>query len=119
MKLAELERHRCRLPHTVISNVASRRFFLHVRSCERVGLRREKSLFLFSPKPAHRHSYQRKGWLCAIKVAFCIERFASQRGAHSIWFNPNLRTIASVPRHREIKEGTVRAICKQLEIPQP
>ena len=40
-------------------------------------------------------------------------------GAHSIWFNPTLNKIASVPRHREIKEGTVRAICKQLEIPRP
>jgi predicted RNA binding protein YcfA (HicA-like mRNA interferase family) len=39
-------------------------------------------------------------------------------GAHSIWLNPNNRKIASVPRHREIKEGTMRAICKQLEIPQ-
>jgi len=26
--------------------------------------------------------------------------------AHSIWFNPSLHKIASVPRHREIKEGT-------------
>jgi len=42
-----------------------------------------------------------------------------ERGAHSIWFNPTLHKIASVPRHREIKEGTVRAICKQLEIPRP
>jgi mRNA interferase HicA len=33
--------------------------------------------------------------------------------------NPTLRKVASIPRHREIKEGTVRAICKQLEIPQP
>jgi hypothetical protein len=32
---------------------------------------------------------------------------------------PSQRKITSVPRHREIKEGTVRAICKQLEIPQP
>jgi mRNA interferase HicA len=31
--------------------------------------------------------------------------------AHSIWINPPLHKIASVPRHREIKEGTVRAIC--------
>jgi len=38
-------------------------------------------------------------------------------GSHSIWLNPKNRKIASVPRHREIKEGTVRAICKQLEIP--
>jgi len=33
-------------------------------------------------------------------------------GGHSIWLNPS-----QLPRHREIKEGTVRAICKQLEIP--
>lgn len=39
--------------------------------------------------------------------------------AHSIWLNLSPRKIASVPRHREIKDGTVRAICKQLEIPQP
>ena len=40
-------------------------------------------------------------------------------GGHSIWLNPSLRKIASVPRHREIKDGTVRAICKQLEIRRP
>jgi mRNA interferase HicA len=40
-------------------------------------------------------------------------------GGHSVGFNPTLHKIASVPRHREIKEGTVRAICKQLEIPRP
>lgn len=33
--------------------------------------------------------------------------------------NPPLHKIATVPRHREIKEGPVRAICKQLEIQQP
>ncbi len=32
--------------YTVISNAASRRFFFHVCSCKRVGLRREKSLFV-------------------------------------------------------------------------
>ena len=42
-----------------------------------------------------------------------------QSGAHAIWFNHARRKIASVPRHREIKEGTVRAHCRQLEIPQP
>ncbi len=45
--------------------------------------------------------------------------FLREGSAHTIWLNPQLRKIASVPRHREIKEGTVRAICKQLEIPQP
>ncbi len=40
-------------------------------------------------------------------------------GAHTVWLNPADRRIASVPRHREIKEGTVHGICKQLEIQQP
>ena len=40
-------------------------------------------------------------------------------GAHSVRVNFADRRIASVPRHREIKEGTVRAICRQLEIPIP
>lgn len=34
-------------PGLVISNGAGRRFFFRIRSCECVGLRREKSLFLF------------------------------------------------------------------------
>jgi len=45
--------------------------------------------------------------------------FHREGGAPTIWLNPERRKIASVPRHREIKERTVRAICKQLEIPQP
>ena len=40
-------------------------------------------------------------------------------GAHTVWLNPPNRKIASVPRHRDIKEGTARGICKQLEIQQP
>ena len=40
-------------------------------------------------------------------------------GAHTVWLNPSNRKISSVPRHRDIKEGTVRGICRQLEIPQP
>jgi predicted RNA binding protein YcfA (HicA-like mRNA interferase family) len=40
-------------------------------------------------------------------------------GAHTVWLNPANRKIASVPRHREIKEGTARGICRQLEIPTP
>lgn len=39
-------------------------------------------------------------------------------GNHSIWKNPATGKVAPVPRHREIKEGTVRAVCRQLEIPR-
>jgi len=53
--------------------------------------------------------------LCGSMVAFCIVEGA----AHSIWFNPALHKIASVPRHREIKEGTMQAISKQLENSRP
>jgi predicted RNA binding protein YcfA (HicA-like mRNA interferase family) len=45
--------------------------------------------------------------------------FYREGGAHSVWLNPGLRKMASVPRHRELKAGTVRAICRQLQIPQP
>ena len=42
-----------------------------------------------------------------------------QGGGHMVWLNPANRKIASVPRHREIKEGTVHGICRQLEIQRP
>jgi predicted RNA binding protein YcfA (HicA-like mRNA interferase family) len=40
-------------------------------------------------------------------------------GKHTIWVNPAKHKYTSVLRHREIKEYTARAICKQLEIPIP
>jgi predicted RNA binding protein YcfA (HicA-like mRNA interferase family) len=46
-------------------------------------------------------------------------QFYREGGAHTVWLNPQRRKLASVPRHREIKEGTVRGICRQLEIPAP
>ena len=45
--------------------------------------------------------------------------FYREDGTHSVWLNPANRKIASVRRHRGIKEGTVRGICRQLEIPCP
>ena len=52
-----------------------------------------------------------------LRAQGCV--FYREGGAHSVWLNPANRKIASVPRHREIKEGTVRGICRQLEIPSP
>jgi predicted RNA binding protein YcfA (HicA-like mRNA interferase family) len=46
-------------------------------------------------------------------------RSLREGGAYTVWFNPSNRKITSVPRHREIKEGTARGICKQPEIQQP
>ena len=38
---------------------------------------------------------------------------------HTIWKNPANGKVAPVPRHREIKVGTVRAVCDQLGLPRP
>ncbi len=40
---------------------------------------------------------------------------------HSVWAigGADSERIAAVPRHNEIKPGTIRAICKDLEIPPP
>lgn len=45
--------------------------------------------------------------------------FVRHGGRHDFWTNPVTGLLASVPRHREIPMGTVRAICRQLEIPEP
>jgi mRNA interferase HicA len=38
---------------------------------------------------------------------------------HTVFLNPRIRKAASVPRHNEIKTGTLRRICRDLEIPTP
>lgn len=40
-------------------------------------------------------------------------------GKHDIWWNPGTRLSTSVPRHKEIKKFTVKAICLGLEIDVP
>jgi predicted RNA binding protein YcfA (HicA-like mRNA interferase family) len=45
-------------------------------------------------------------------------QFIGEGANHAKWRGPNNRP-ATVPRHREVKPGTVRAICEQLEIPLP
>ena len=56
-----------------------------------------------------------------------LERYLCSHGCelyregskHSIWWNPANRKTTSVPRHREVKEFTARAICRQLEVATP
>ena len=38
---------------------------------------------------------------------------------HSWWAAPGGRPRAALPRHHEIKPGVVRAICRQLGVPEP
>ena len=40
-------------------------------------------------------------------------------GHHDIWANLAIGARAPVPRHRVIKRGTVRSICRTLGIPLP
>ncbi|HEX7010969.1 MAG TPA: type II toxin-antitoxin system HicA family toxin [Phycisphaeraceae bacterium] len=38
---------------------------------------------------------------------------------HSLWVNPTTGAIQAIPRHREIKAGLARKICRDLSIPPP
>jgi hypothetical protein len=38
---------------------------------------------------------------------------------HDFWFNPTNIAIVPLPRHKFIKRGTVRNICRVLRIPLP
>jgi predicted RNA binding protein YcfA (HicA-like mRNA interferase family) len=44
---------------------------------------------------------------------------AREGGRHTIWNNPGNGISAAVPRHNEVPPGTVRQICKTLEIEIP
>jgi mRNA interferase HicA len=46
-------------------------------------------------------------------------RLLREGRGHSVWVNPVSGRQSAVPRHREIGEYTARAICRQLEIPEP
>jgi mRNA interferase HicA len=45
--------------------------------------------------------------------------FEREGGEDTVYRNPANNRKTAVPRHREIRENTVRPICKQLEIPKP
>jgi mRNA interferase HicA len=45
--------------------------------------------------------------------------FVREGGNHTVYRNPAQGKYSTVPRHREIKEGLVRKICRDLDIPPP
>jgi predicted RNA binding protein YcfA (HicA-like mRNA interferase family) len=45
-------------------------------------------------------------------------RFVGEGSSHAKWRGPTGRP-STIPRHHEIKPGTVRAVCRQLEVPIP
>ena len=40
-------------------------------------------------------------------------------GKHDIWVNAGTLAQAPVPRHKELREGTAKAICRILGVPFP
>ena len=45
--------------------------------------------------------------------------FFREGGNHTIYVNRQTRSVAPVPRHRELNRFLVRKICKSLDIPFP
>jgi mRNA interferase HicA len=46
-------------------------------------------------------------------------RLLREGGKHSYWCDANNTRRSAIPRHAEIKEPVVRAICKDLGVPLP
>ncbi|NUP99902.1 MAG: type II toxin-antitoxin system HicA family toxin [Armatimonadetes bacterium] len=44
---------------------------------------------------------------------------ARQGARHSIWINPANGESTAVPRHREVDDRLVAAICRHLDVPPP
>ena len=40
-------------------------------------------------------------------------------GRHTVYVNPTVRKVSTVPRHREINEFMAKKICRELEIDEP
>jgi predicted RNA binding protein YcfA (HicA-like mRNA interferase family) len=38
---------------------------------------------------------------------------------HTVFVNPEMKKVSTVPRHREIDEDLVRKICRDLDVPMP
>ena len=45
--------------------------------------------------------------------------FSRHASEHDMWVNPANEHEAPIPRHRDVKIGTARNICKRLQIPAP
>ncbi|ANV90656.1 type II toxin-antitoxin system HicA family toxin [Picosynechococcus sp. PCC 8807] len=45
-----------------------------------------------------------------------FEFYRSGKGDHEIWFNPATKRTTTIPHHKTIKEGTLRAILQQAQI---
>ena len=46
-------------------------------------------------------------------------RFVREGGKHSVYRNTASGKHSTVPRHRDVKDGLARKICRDLGIPEP
>ena len=44
-------------------------------------------------------------------------RLLREGANHSVYVNPLVEKLSTVPRHREVKEFLARKICKDLDVP--
>ncbi|UCE37346.1 MAG: type II toxin-antitoxin system HicA family toxin [Thermoplasmata archaeon] len=44
-------------------------------------------------------------------------KFLREGKKHTIYFNPKLRKVSTIPRHTEISDKLARKICKDLGVP--
>jgi hypothetical protein len=49
----------------------------------------------------------------------CGCEFLHHGANHDIWWNPLTNTKSPVPRHTNVRRGTVRSVCRLLRIPKP
>jgi hypothetical protein len=59
----------------------------------------------------------RRAFEAHLRSRGCILHHHGRR--HDVWLNPGNMALAPVPRHREIKRGTARDICRVLGVPRP
>ena len=46
-------------------------------------------------------------------------RLLREGGNHSVYVNPAVNKVTTVPRHREVNDFLARRICRALEIREP
>ncbi|MBN8219825.1 MAG: type II toxin-antitoxin system HicA family toxin [Spirochaetes bacterium] len=60
---------------------------------------------------------KRQKFIDHLRLHSCI--IAGEGGKHSILQNLKTGKKTTLPRHNEIQTGTMRAICRRLDIPAP
>lgn len=60
---------------------------------------------------------KRRVLLAHLRKQGCI--FLREGKKHTVYINPNLRKVSTIPRHTEISNKLAKKICKDLGVPSP